>query len=245
MISILTIANDEDMYKRFMSLLSNQKDIEYEMLCVDNYDNHIVSARQAFMEKVEEAKGDIILFIHPDIVFLNDNVLHDFIESFCSINNVGVVGIAGSPTEVVNNNRIILSNILHGSDRHRAGVEIDSPKEVQTVDECMFAIKTNILKKIGFLNYEGYHLYAVELCLSCLLNGLDNYVVPVDVWHISDGRSLNPQYVKTLRRMARDFSESFEYINTTVRRWRLRGFKAWLYMLYYLNKQRLKKLLGI
>lgn len=245
MLSILTIANNMDMYSHFISTLDKQKNIEYEILCIENYDNHILSARDAFIKKATESKGDILLFVHPDIVFLNDNVLHDFTETFCSLNKVGVVGVAGSPEKIVNNNRVILSNIVHGPDKRKAGIEIEKPEEIQTVDECMFAIKTDIFKKIGFLKFEGYHLYAVELCLNCILDGLNNYVVPADIWHVSDGRSLNPQYVQTLRKLGNYFSESFEYVNTTVKRWKLRGICAKLYMLYYLIKQYIKKILGV
>ena len=60
----------------------------------------------------------------------------------------------------------ILSNIVHGKNKSSAGDKIKKPEVVQTVDECMFFVQTDIIKKFPFSNINGWHMYAVELCLQ-------------------------------------------------------------------------------
>ncbi len=60
--------------------------------------------------------------------------------------------------------------------------------EVQTVDECFFIMNKNIIEKMKFTSLNGWHLYAVEQCLRMTKLGKRNYVVPANLWHLSDGK---------------------------------------------------------
>ena len=77
---------------------------------------------------------------------------------------------------------------------------------------------------------------------SCI-NNLHNYVVPAEMWHMSDGKSLNPAYMKTLEIMIDRYGTYTDYFNTTVRQWKTTGVSATLYRKYYYLKQILKRIL--
>ncbi len=241
MISIIIIANKEEIFKSFVQVLNKQKNVDYELLVIENYDNHIVSAREALKKKAQISKGDYLLFMHPDIVFLDENVLSSFCSYLYSLNNSGIIGVAGSPSYLIDNKRIIISSIVHGNNKKNAGRPLDFPKLVQTVDECMFAISKELFDSMSFADIDGFHMFGVELCLKSILKNRNNYVVPANIWHMSDGQSMDSKYMITLLELSKELGRSFPYINTTVKRWHIHGAVSFLYNYYYLFKQLLKK----
>ena len=242
-VTIITIANKKDILNGFKESLSTQKAISFVLKIIDNFDNKLLSAREAYNEITQECNSDLLIFMHPDIRFLDQYSLKEIIEECDKIKNFGVVGVAGSPIETVNGKRVILSNIEHGNNHTKAGISIEKPMEVQTVDECFFIVESNWFKKNMFSNTPGWHLYAVELCLDYLLKGKKNYVVPAHVWHMSDGKSLDANYIKQLKIIFSEYSNDFDYINTTVKRWKTKGLDSKVYLTYYFYKQKIKHML--
>lgn len=240
-ISLLTIANNKEIMQDFRENLASQIGVDYELLACDNFGNHISSAREALNHLAEKAVGDYLVFLHPDIRFLDPYSLHDLIEKCRLLEDSGVIGVAGSPEKIENGDRIILSSIFHGEDKKPAGISISEPTEVQTVDECLFIVRRTLFLKTGFSDLIGFHMYAVELCLDMILNGYKNYVVPADVWHMSDGKSLSPDYVKCAKIIVHKYKNNFKNINTTVKRWKTEGAGAELYLDFYFLKQIIKK----
>ena len=58
---------------------------------------------------------------------------------------------------------------------------INYPKEVQTLDECMFIIKKDYFNEHIFNERDSWHLYAVKYCLKVLINGDKVYVIPANL----------------------------------------------------------------
>ena len=133
-----------------------------------------------------------------------------------------------------------MSNIVHGPKKEQAGIKIIEPREVQTLDECMFIIKSDYFQKHNFFERTSWHLYAVEYCINALINGDKVYVIPANVWHLSDGKSLDQLYVKSLIEMSSEYRYKFNTLYTTVRKWPIKGFKGYVYLRYYYLKQFLK-----
>ena len=68
---------------------------------------------QAFNDAAKKARGKYLVFLHPDIRFLNEHALKDVLDQIRSLpKDFGVAGIAGSPKELVANDRIILTTII-------------------------------------------------------------------------------------------------------------------------------------
>ena len=80
-------------------------------------------------------------------------------------------------------------------------------------------------------------MYAVELCLQFINVGKKNYVIPSDIWHLSDGESLDYRYVIQVKELINEYKKSFDTINTTVKKWTTKGLWTQLYIRYYIVKQ--------
>lgn len=240
--SIIVIVNNINIYESFLENLHTQENVDFEVIPVWNINNkQFNSARKALEYGASCSDAKYLLFVHADIRFLSNNTLRDLLDLVTKIGDFGVIGVAGCPYKLLKNDRIIYSTILHGDDKKQAGFPFDNPIEVQTVDECLFIQKSDYFKKTKFTKKEGWHLYAVEQCLRAKEDGLKNYVIPTDIWHMSDGKSLDPNYVKQITVLLKEYSDKYEHINTTVKRWKTKGISSNLYLIYYYFKQKIKK----
>ena len=241
-ISLITIVNKNDVYEGFLKSLGEQKNITYELIPVYNIDNEFSSARVAYNQAVQKAQGRYLCFVHPDIRFLDENSLHDFLEYVISIDDFGVVGIAGA-VACGKKSRDILTTIVQGEKLEKVGCLINKPEKIQTVDECFFVIKKEYFQKNHFSIKEGWHLYSVEYCLQALKKNKQNYVVPSRIWHMSDGKSLDSNYITQLNILIEEFRNDYELICTTVKAWPTKGIGAYLYRKYYWLKQYIKRII--
>lgn len=235
--SLITIVNKEPVYQEFKKNLDTQVNVDYELIKIDNSDNQFNSARAAYNDAAKKANGEYLVFLHPDIRFLDKNALSDILNEIKKLPNLGVAGIAGSPQKLVNNDRQILTTIVQGADKESVGTLISKTEKVQTLDECFFVVKHEWLDKHPFTECKGWHFYAVEQSLIALLDHKDNYVVPARVWHTSAGASEDYRYVLIGRQMVKRYGEYFPSINTTVRKWDTKGIKANINSSLYLVKR--------
>lgn len=241
--SLLLIVNKEPIYQRFLYNLTTQLDVTNELIEIDNRNNQYSSARAAFNENIHRANGEYLIFLHPDICFLDPYALRDIMTHVRSLGEFGVAGIAGAPTQLERGQRVILSTIVHGEDKLPAGRTVEHPMEVQTLDECLFVIQKDWFREHPFSHASGWHLYCVEQCLQSIVHGRKNYVLPARVWHLSDGKSLDWKYVSQLERLIEIYGKTMPVINTTVRKWPTRGFRNRMFRHYFKLKQRIKAIL--
>ncbi|MCX2187190.1 glycosyltransferase [Limosilactobacillus pontis] len=246
--SLITISNNESVYQEFKKGLKQQKDVDYELIKINNDHNQFNSARVAYNEAAKKARGKYLVFLHPDIRFLDDYALHDTLSAIKAIPNFGVAGIAGSPWKLYKNKSYIITTIVQGKDKEHVGTPINKTTEVQTLDESFFVIKKTYWEKHPFTNYLGWHFYAVEQCLRAIIDGKKNYVVPARIWHKSTGGSEDKNYVRMGEEMVQRYGSHFPYINTTVTKWETRGIKKYTTPWYryakrqvhrYINEHRL------
>ena len=240
--SLITVVNNESLYHSFLNNLSAQINVKYEVIPVWNPDNKLFdSAREALGSGANKAEGKYLIFLHPDIRFLTSTALYEILEWVKKLETFGVIGVAGCPDFLIGGDRIIYSSIVHGDEKRPAGKIIQTPQNVQTVDECLFIQTKEYFDKVGFTQKKGWHLYAVEQCLRAEHNGLINYVVPADIWHMSDGKSLDPNYIIQVSMLCEEYVNKYNYINTTVKKWKTKGFLSKMYRTYYYCKQIIKQ----
>lgn len=236
-ITIITVWNKEAVFRRFQKSLETQKGVEYTLLGVDNSQNRYTGARQAFNDQKNRVETEYVAFMHQDILFSDENALADIVAWAQKQENLGIAGVAGCPE---GKQWKLLSSIVHGPDAASAGEKIDTPQPVQTVDECLFIMPTEVFRKYPFSEKTGWHMYAVEQCLNLIKAGYRNYVVPARLWHLSNGNSLDHTYLDTLEELLGEFAGDTDYLNTTVKQWKTGGFAPLLYRRYYLQKMKLK-----
>lgn len=240
-LSLISIINKKEIYEGFRASLQTQINIKYELIPIFNLNNELNSPRSAFNAESKNAKGEYIVFIHPDIRFTSPTALCDIASLIDRKSDFGVMGVAGA-LPVGKNKRHIISSIYQGPDKIRVGSWNNNElEEVQTVDECLFIVRKEYFLKHQFGNIPGWHLYAVEYCLNSLIDGKKNYVVQAAVWHLSPGNSLDPNYVKQLDRIIKKYRKYFDQISTTVKAWPTHGLYPSLYRRYYYIKQMIKQ----
>lgn len=241
--SLITIMNKAPVFQAFQENLQTQQDISYELICIDNTAGQYNAARQAYLEMAQKAKGEYLVFLHPDIRFLDPTALRDIMNCVQDLGAFGVAGVAGSPERLENKDRVILSTIVHGEAQEAAGRQVATAEQVQTLDECLFVVRRTYFLENPFSDSPGWHLYCVEHCLQCIVDGRNNYVVPARIWHLSNGKSLDYRYMLQLEQLIKKYAPQFSTINTTVKKWTTRGVIPRLYRRYYLFKQYIKGIL--
>lgn len=217
--SIITIVNKEKIYEGFLKNLKEQEGVQYELIKINNDHNQFSSAREAYNDAMKKAHGDYFIFLHPDMRFLDKFALKDALEQIVKIDDLGVAGVSGCPFELHHHKSTILTTIVQGDPYYHFGKSIDKVTEVQTVDECFFAMTRDFCENHPFTDVKGWHMYAVEQCLIALLNNKKNYVIPARMWHYSPGNSENWQYVQTGREIVKRYGNHFSSINTTMTTW--------------------------
>lgn len=117
--SLIVVANDKKMISGFKDSLYSQEKVDYELIEIPNYKNDYSSIRVALHTGAKKAKNELLVFLHPDIRFTSVLSLHDIIMQVESITKFGVIGVAGSPLELINNNRVVYSSIIHGKEKNQ------------------------------------------------------------------------------------------------------------------------------
>lgn len=236
-ITVITVWNKPALFAQFQQELEGQQGVEYTLLAVDNSQNRYLGAREAYLSQLDQVQTEFVVFMHQDIRFQDENALADLIAAAQKLDNLGIAGVAGCPE---GERWILCSDIVHGKDALPAGEPVKGSLPVQTVDECLFLMKTDIARKYPFSRRGGWHMYAVEQCLQLRRAGYQNYVLSARIWHLSKGGSLEQSYLKTLKELIAEYGDDTPYLNTTVKQWKTKGWKASVYRVYYLYKMKLK-----
>jgi GT2 family glycosyltransferase len=214
--------NKEILEEWLLKSLKNQT-TRYELILVDNTDNKFKSAAKALNYGGRRAKGRYIMFAHQDVRLCSDTWLKDAINLLDSLQNVGLAGVAGKrDVSGFIESRRILSNIVHGIPPRFAGnIKVNSPEEVQTLDECLFIVPKYVFDRLRFdeENIDTWHLYAVDYALSVKKLGLKVYVLPLRIHHRSTGDPIPVDYFKSLRKLLRKHRGHHSHINTTCGNW--------------------------
>lgn len=228
-LSIVTVINHKEVFiKRLYKSLSDQKFEDYELKVIDNRSGRYSSLARAYNSVIGNLHGELIMFVHPDIVFLHPDALGNMIESvrMCAEKEkkAAVFGVAGA---CFGKDHCGVSAIRHGADKRKGGIGSFSKhccRNVQTVDACCFFVKKQLIRKFRFWDkLNGFHLCVEELCLRVQEYGFQSVVIPADLWHVSDGRSLDSTYYREAVKVVKRH-KSAEYLNTTSFHWKINWF---------------------
>ena len=206
--------------------LENQS-VEPEIICVDNQGNrNFSSAASALNHGAIKAAGRYLFFLHQDVEFPNKDFLKDCVRELDNLPDLGVAGLAGVRRNPTSRKIENLNEISHGAPPRMWGTKILEPTRVQTLDEFCLIVPRDVFARTGFdeVVCDHWHLYGVELCLTCLREGLSVYALPFDVYHESDGASgrssgsigaMTPDYARGFERVRRKHKDAFPEIVTT------------------------------
>jgi len=222
--SIICVYNDQsELEEMLLSWEEKQSFDRYEIVLIDNRDESYKSAAEALNQGAAVATGEYYVFVHQDVQPLTEDWLYQLEEYLSDIDDVGVAGVTGMAAEGTRQNERGRNTLIHGRNKEEwtAGNEISEPETVQTIDELCIISPSEVFDRFEFDSSlcPSWHLYGVEYCLRIAnRTKYEPYVLPVDVWHGSDGMFIDTDYYETLKRIATEYRE-VDIVYTTSGSW--------------------------
>lgn len=204
--SIICVYNKQDVLDdNLLKSLDQQENKNYELILVDNRDNSFSSAAVALNYGASEATGDYLVFVHQDIYLSDSTWIDDTLETLSSLDNVGIVGVAGKTTD-----SIVRGNIKQGvPSKPLTSFTINKPQKAITLDECLFIIPHDIYMKYPLDEdiCPDWHLYAVDYVYNIKCEGFNAYLIPSNLEHRSTGASMSEGYYTTLPALQKKYRD--------------------------------------
>ena len=233
--SIICIYNNNEILDQcLLESLKNQT-IPYELILLDGSCNQYTSAAEGLNSGGELAIGRYLMFVHQDIKLENSRFLEESLVYLDEHVNLGIAGIAGK----VPGSRKIVSNSSNGIPPWKLSKNhSEYPVIVQTLDECVLIIPRVRFETTRFdpVTCNHWHLYGADYCLTMKSKGFDVMVLPTQVYHVSDGTSMNSAYFPSLKRLIAKHRTGTTIIATTVWNWRTSlpvGYQKFAFLIYY------------
>lgn len=156
---------------------------EHELVIIDNSNNQY-DIFQAYNEGVRRSKGDVLCFMHEDVLFRSDNWGRIIENYFINDEQLGLIGFAGShfladsPMYWYSSPFISQRNLNndHGQVEEHFHEDWFGDRniiEVVAVDGFCFFVRKSLFDRIAFdeRTYKGFHLYDMDLCMQVIKSG--------------------------------------------------------------------------
>lgn len=195
--------------------------VKYELIGIDNRENKYSSAAAALNAGSKEANGDFLIFLHQDIIFEKPDSLSKFAEAYPKDKNtiIGLFGASHGKSEALTTN-------LYSA---------------QTLDECFIGMSKDVYSRLKFNEKlcDGWHLYAVEMCLRAKEKGILIATGSFNIKHLSSG-NVDDNYMRTFKKLITEYKNA-KWIATTCKSM---PTKTALYNAYYFIWKLKKTLFG-
>ena len=218
MFSVICVYNNKQILDDWLIKSLQNQTAKFELITIDNTQGQFKSAAEALNYGGKKATGKYLMFVHQDIDLSSGTWLEEVEKSIESLSNVGVVGVVG---RYVDRNQVV-TNIKHDIPPKLAGrLPVTDPVKVQTVDECLAIIPKSVFNKIQFdeIVCDDWHLYITDYCLAVKKMGLEVYVIPAFLYHMSAGFSFSGKYYLTLKKVLGKHKRNYRLICTPYGRW--------------------------
>lgn len=208
MISVIVCYVNEKMLRQLETNVAETIGVEYEML---PFDNRMVnrSICSVYNEQARKAKGEILCFIHEDVL-LSTNNWGGILETKVKEQGTGIIGFAGSQfidnTPYWYNQRSLVYHYIQrlksGAIFHDFTQDNDCQigfKEVVVLDGMFLCCSKDVWMKNPFdeKTFQGFHLYDIDFSIS-VAKYLHNYVcMNIQLSHYSLG-TLSSSYYDAL-----------------------------------------------
>jgi len=212
LVSVICVYNNLDVLKNCLLVGLEKQSIDFEFIGVDNRSNTFKCAAQALNFGFKKSSGKYLVFVHQDLLLLEDNFLERVINIFQEFGD-NVLGIAGNKF----GDPKVYSNIEHSEHGRKVGYyHVKDPVTVDTLDEVLFAIPSDIFRLVMFDERTcfDWHLYAVDLCLNLKMFNVPSIVISCNAFHLSNGK-LNRKFFDTLKLLIAKHRSKFKQITTT------------------------------
>lgn len=216
MISIVCVYNDKKILNRVLLESLKKQNTQYELILIDNTNGEWRSAASALNYGGRMANGEYIMFVHQDVELPSKDWLEKVEKVLDRIPDLGIAGVAGM-SEKGRDSRERGRGYICDSGKIWLGANpVKEPEEVQTLDECLLVIPKKVFSKLQFdeINFDGWHYYGADYCLSVRKLGLKPYVIPAFIYHRSPRKNVK-DILKYQIRLYKKHKENFKKIFTT------------------------------
>lgn len=181
MISIIICSRKADISNELKQNIAATIGCEYEVVVINNAKNDY-TIFTAYNEGVRRAKGDVLCFMHEDIIFRSADWGQRVVQMFAD-NSIGCIGVIGSwflPQKEASwwFCNAFAGELIQGEydkkGNYRTFVEgekVDGKlKDVVVIDGCWFCIPKALFKEIRFDDhtFDSFHCYDVDICMQVL-----------------------------------------------------------------------------
>lgn len=181
MISIIICSRKADISQELKDNIAFTIGCDYELCVINNVQNNY-TIFSAYNEGVALAKGDVLCFMHEDILFHTNNWGKQVQKIFTDL-TIGCVGIIGSfflPNKLSSwwQCHATKGHILQGytDDKgkyyyHKDGTsDTTGIDDVVVVDGCWLCIPKEMFRSVRFdeQTYNAFHCYDVDICMQVL-----------------------------------------------------------------------------
>lgn len=214
MISIVICSRNATISSPLVDNINSTIGVEYEWVVIDNSKNNY-SIFSAYNEGVRRAKGEIICFIHDDVLIRTNNWGNVVESYFLENDDLGCLGVLGGHllTKRVgywNDGRITSGVHLQHSD----GVIVkecydkymtDHTADVAACDGVWMCFRRSVFES-GKLQFDeslgGFHMYDMDICVQAIRAGLTNKVTSrILIEHFNNvQKSFNATFYQSLQR---------------------------------------------
>ncbi len=185
MLSVVCVYNNKKSYKDNLLASLKKQDVVFELIPIDNTKGKFKSAAAALNWGGEKARGKYIIFAHQDVVLGGRDWLRKAEKVLNNLAALGIAGVAGLDFE----NR----RVGYIDDRGKIwGKPLKKSQPVQTLDECLLIIPKKVFIGLKFdeKNFDHWHCYGIDYCLSVENLDLKAYVIPLLIHHLSPSTNL-------------------------------------------------------
>ena len=200
MISIIICAREADISPSLKENVQNTIGSNFELVVVDNSENHY-SIFSAYNEGIKMAKGDVLCFMHDDILFRTSDWGKKVEAFFREDEKLGLLGIQACcflpqvPCYWCDSPFVVYKAGEYNSFEDRPILE------AVAVDGLWFCVRAELFKQIRFddVTYTGFHYYDMDICMQVLKSGYKVCVCDIDMEHYRAGPGVNEMFYKNMQ----------------------------------------------
>ncbi len=210
MISIIICSRKADISQELKDNIAATIGCEYELCVIDNSRNEY-NIFTAYNEGVRRAKGDVLCFMHEDILFRCKDWGNEIQSAYSRDAKIGAIGVVGS--QYLSKEKVAwwdasptVGSIIQGrtdcSEKYHAYCDdagkVEEKTEVVVLDGCFVCVRSSLFERIKWdeATYSGFHIYDMDICMQVLESKHKVCVIPtIELEHQSSGIQNDSYYM--------------------------------------------------
>lgn len=191
MISCIICSRQPDISAELKENIASTIGCKYELVVIDNSKNEY-SIFSAYNEGVRRAKGDILCFMHEDILYHTTEWGWKVMLYFQEFPKAGMVGVAGThflsiepsawwETEIRSSNLIqgYIENKEYKSFLDNSSIYRATPTQVVAIDGLWMCIPRKLFNSVSWDidTFKGFHGYDIDMSLQVWKEGFEVHII--------------------------------------------------------------------